>query len=440
MPTFTSNDALLESRIAQTALTQLNLAAVYPRVAIVDYENGAFEYGDSVKVRRPKRRTAQNLDPRAGAFTFTEAGFFSGNLTLERLWTDGYLTYGYDSRQTVEKYVTETASQIADAIITPHDAYMYSQFRNWTATTGTVNLGDGSPVSISACVDSATGQISKFNNDGLAGATVFLDKENVPAANRYCVMSSTAKGAFLGDAVAVTGFAAASIGSGQIIQRGLQIGEFVERYGFMVTGSNTVGSQAAVSDLDTVTGTQATLAIASATANTAFRYADNSTTTYVGAIDVTLTCSTALSTSVAVGQIARLGTSSAVTAFGVILRLDKSTPTAPIVTLVPFGANGAKKLFSDVTAGTDLFSIPSIPSINTVNHREGLIMATRQIKEPSQGSGAVAASITDPNTNITIQVFRGNYDTGTVSEKNAAYMLTGSKISDFRKCGLILSL
>ena len=67
-------------------------------------------------------------------------------------------------------------------------------------------------------------------------------------------------------------------------------------------------------------------------------------------------------------------------------------------------------------------------------------MATRRIAEPSPGSGAIAASLTDSDSNLTIQVVRGNYDTGTVSEKNAYYMLTGSKISDFRKCALILSL
>jgi hypothetical protein len=143
---------------------------------------------------------------------------------------------------------------------------------------------------------------------------------------------------------------------------------------------------------------------------------------------------------VAVGQIIRIGTSGVAKAFGVILRLDKTTATAPVVTVVPFSPNGAKLLAAQIIPGTDLFSVPSIPSINTVNHREGLLMATRRIAEPSPGSGAVAASITDPDTNLTIQVFRGNYDTGTVSEKNAYYMLTGSKISDFRKCALILSL
>ncbi|MFO0054163.1 MAG: hypothetical protein ACOVOV_16395 [Dolichospermum sp.] len=437
-PTFTANDALLETRIAQSALTQLNLMAMYPRVCVTNYEPGAFEVGNDVKIRRPKRRRATELNPRSAAGTFNEAAFFSGTVTLEKLWFDGWQTYGIDPRQTIETYLAETGSQMADAIATPNDEYMNSLFTTWSATTGAVALGANAPIGLAACVDSTTGQLTNFNSSGLTGAGVVLDKENVPKADRYALISPVAGGAFLSDSIAVTGFAAAGIGGGQLIQEGMR--NFVPRFGFAVGTSNVIASQNAIADLDTSSGTQPSLAIASAAASTSFTYADNATTTYVGAVNLTLTCATALSTSVAVGQIARLGTSGNAKAFGVILRLDKTTPTAPVVTLVPFAPNGTKLTAADIVPGTDLFSIPSIPSINTVNHREGILMATRRIAEPSPGSGAVAASITDTNTNLTIQVFRGNYDTGTVSEKNAYYMLTGSKISDFRKCALILSL
>ncbi|MBO3459957.1 hypothetical protein G7B40_040230 [Aetokthonos hydrillicola Thurmond2011] len=433
-PPFSSNSALIETAIAQRALTQLNLAAMYPRVAVRDFEPGAFERGDDVKIRRPKRRTATDLNPRVAPYIFTEAQFFAGSVKLERLWTDGFLSYGYDSNQTMERYLAETSDQIADAIVTPNDSYMYSQFRTWNiAPTGNVSLGDHPPIAISACVDSS-GNLTNFNNEGLRGANVFLDKENVPSTNRYAIISSTAKGAFLGDSVVVTGFAATSIGGGQLLQRGLQLGDFTERYGFMVGGSNTVGNQTGVTDLDTVTGTQGTLPIASVAANTAFLYADNATTTYVGAVDFTLTVGTALQ-NVGVGQIARIGTNTKATAFGVILRVSGN-----VITLVPYAPNGTKLGYGDITPGTDVFSIPTIPSVSTVNHTEGLAMATRRIAEPRRGSGAVAASITDPVTQLSIQVFTGQYDLGTVSERNAAYMLTGSKITDFRKCGLILSL
>ena len=436
MPTqpFSPNTGLIETAIAQRALTQLNLAAMYPRVATRNFEPGAFERGDSVKVRRPKRRVAQDLNPRVAPFIFTEAQFFAGNVPLERLWTDGFLTYGYDSSQTMERYLDETGGQVADAIVTPNDNYMYSQFRTWNiAATGNVALGDHPPIAISACVD-INGQITNFNNEGLRGANVYMDKENVPATNRFAIISSTAKGAFLGDSVVVTGFAATSIGGGNLLERGLQLGDFVERYGFRVGGSNTVGNQTGVPDLDTAAGTQATLPIASVAANTAFTYADYVNTTLIGAVDFTLTVGTALQ-NIGVGQIARIGTSTKATAFGVILRIAGS-----VITLVPYAPNGTKLGLGDITPGTDLFSIPNISSVSTVNHMEGLVMATRRIAEPRRGSGAIAASIVDPTTDLSIQIFTGQYDLATVSERNAGYMLTGSKITDFRKCGLILSL
>ena len=440
-PQFTSNDALLETRIAVSALTQLNLMAMYPRICITNYEPGAFEVGNEVKIRRPRRRRATDLNPRAGAGSFSEAGFFSGTVTLDRLWFDGWVTYGVDSRQTIERYVAETGSQMADAIATPNDEYMNSLFTTWTATTGTVRLGANAPIGLSACVDSATGQLTNFNSSGLTAAGVVLDKENVPKADRYALISPVAGGAFLSDSIAITGFAASTIGSGQVIQEGMR--NFIPRFGFSVGTSNVISSQNAITDLDAAVGAQGTLPINTVASNTTFNYDDMGTVATpvnVGAVNLTLTCSSSLSSSVAVGQIARIGTSNSVKAFGVILRISTATPTAPVVTLVPFAPNGTKLTATDIVAGTDLFSIPSIPSINTVNHREGLLMATRRIAEPTPGSGAVGASVTDPDTNLTIQVFRGNYDTGTVSEKNAYYMLTGSRISDFRKCALILSL
>ena len=418
-----NSPALLETAIAQRALTQLNLAAMYPRVCVRDYEEGAFQRGDEVTIRRPKRRIAQDLDPRIAPYTFTEAQFFAGNVKLERLWTDGFLIYGYDPSQTMQRYIDETGDQIADAIVTPNDEYMYSQSRTWDIpATGVVNLGDHPPVAISACVD-LDGQLTAFNNEGLRGASVFLDLENVvPTTNRYCVISSTAKGAFLGDSVVVNGFAAASIGSGTLIQRGLQIGELVERYGFMVGGSNSVGGQ---------TSSTSNQSISNIYFNTEFFYADKTTNTSVRAVNLDISSAAG----VAIGQIARIGRDNKATAFGVVLRVINNT-----VTLVPYAPNGTKLTPGQISPGEDEFRIPIIPSVNTVNHMEGLAMATRTIAEPRPGSGAVAASIRDPGTNLSIQVFTGQYDLATVSERNAAYLLTGSKITDFRKCGLILSL
>ena len=450
-PTFTPNsDALLETAIAARALTQLNLVTIYPRVASRNYEPGSFDRGDSVKIRRPKRREATDLDPRTASYTFQEAQFFAGEVTLERLFVDGFLIYGYDPGQTMELYLQETASMIVDAIATPVDRYLYSKFFDWSnvvsdMASGNYYLGDTPPFAISSCLDD-DGNLTDFNNQGLIGASVFLDRENA-TTDRFAVISASAKGAFLGDTIAVEGArldAQRDPTSGLVVS-GINQGRFVQRYGFSVAGSNTVSGQSAVLDLDTTAGTQSTLPIASVADNPELFYADYATGSLssIGAVDITLTAATALTAGVAVGKIAKLTQASPkkeTTFFGVILRINTSTPTAPVVTLVPYKYNGNKVDSTDILVGDHVFSIPTIPSLNTVNTTEGIIYANRRIAEPIPGSGAIAASLTDPQTALTLQVFTGNYDLGTVSQKNAAYHLCGAKISDCRKTGLILSL
>ncbi|MFM6251841.1 MAG: hypothetical protein ACKPEQ_22305, partial [Dolichospermum sp.] len=93
-------------------------------------------------------------------------------------------------------------------------------------------LGANAPIGLSACVDSTTGQLTNFNSSGLTGAGVILDKENVPKADRFALISPVAGGAFLSDSIAVTGFAASTIGGGQIIQDGMR--NFIPRFGFSV--------------------------------------------------------------------------------------------------------------------------------------------------------------------------------------------------------------
>lgn len=452
-PTQTPNaGALLETAIASAALTQLNHIAVYPRVATRDYEPGAFARGNAVRIRRPKRRRAVDLDPRTGGFNFTEAEFFSGEVKLERLWTDGFLMYGHDPQQTMALYLLETSSQISDSIVTPNDEYLYTKFRDWSPfasllSTGLYALGDTPPFAIAACIDD-NGNLTEFKNEGLRGASVFLDKENA-GNDRYCVISSSAKGAFLGDSIAIEGskIEAEKDPLSQLIISGIRQGQFVERFGFRIAGSNTVGGQVGTPDIDTGAGAQGTLPISAVAANTQLSYADFSTNygtgSLIGAVDITITASGGLSPTIAVGKIAKLTTGSPNkinTYFGVVLRVNTTSATAPIVTMVPYSWNGKKIAPTGIIPGTHVFSIPDVPSINTVNTTEGLLMANRFLREPRLGSGAVAASIRDPQTNNVIQVFTGNYDLGTVSEKNAAYMLTGAKISDCRKTGLILSL
>jgi hypothetical protein len=46
----------------------------------------------------------------------------------------------------------------------------------------------------------------------------------------------------------------------------------------------------------------------------------------------------------------------------------------------------------------------------------------------------------DKDTNMTLQIFTGNYEIARVRELNAAYHMNGAKISDWRKAGLSLTL
>lgn len=431
------SDALLSKALAAQSLTQLNRRTVFSRTGIVGYESGNFNRDDRVKVRRPKRRRAVNLQPRVAAGTLTEGEFFNADVTLNRLWFDGFPLYGSDPTQSLEMYIRETGMQMADSIAVPHDEYLYSLYRSWLATTGAVSLGANAPVGVVAALDGSN-NLADFNAATLRGAATYLDGKNVPDEDRYAVLSTTAKGAFLGDTVLVDGFAAGmNLQSGNLIRSGIPNATFVERYGFQVAGSTSVGSQTGVNALANAASAPVTSATKSlVSAAPTFTYADESASSNdAGAVDITLDASaTTIGPDVAVGMIARIGN-----LFGVILRIDTTTATAPVVTLVPFDKGGRLQPAAAITNSMAL-TIPDIPSVNIANHREALLIANRAIREPSPGSGAIATSLRDPESNELIQVFFGNYDLTTVSEGRAYYKLTGAIVSDVRKACLMLSL
>lgn len=442
MPFTSANAAVLDQLTATSALTQLNRKCVFPKTAIGNYENVAFNRGDTVTVRRTKIVTAQDFDPRAGSdMTLNDIAYASGSLTLDRLFVAPFRSFGSDPNLAVERYVPETGVQIAEALKLAVDDYMYNRFRTYSiASTGNVSYGVNGPVGIVASTSS--GALSNFNKSMLINASSVMQRENVPTdGNLYGVLSTTAGGDFLGDSVMVEGFVSAYSGTGgDLLTGGFMPGQFVDRYGFMTTRSNAVGSQTGVADLDTAGSTQATLAIASVAANTAFTKADYSASTVLGAVNLTLTCSTALSSSVAVGQIARIGVSGSVTAFGVILRIDNTTPTAPVITLVPYSPSGGILTAAQITAGTDLFSIPSIPSISVAYHKEALLYATRPLQQPSDGAGAVMTTMADPDTGLALTMIRGSYNVLRLTESTVAATLIGAVCSDYRKAVLMLSL
>lgn len=438
----TAPSAVLDQLTAANALTQLNRMVVFPKTGLGDYENVSFQRGETVPIRRAKLITAQDYDPRSGTdMTLTDPSYVSGNLTLEKLFTAAYPIYGHDPRVSADKYIPETGKQIGEAIKKQVDDYFYNKFRTYSiASSGAVAYGIGAPLAI-VCAQSS-GALAEFNKSLLVNASTVLVGADVPMENTYAVLSTRAGGSFLGDTVLTEGFTAAYEGSGgRLLSGGMNPGQFVDRYGFMTTRSNAVTGQTGVADLDTAASTQATLAIASVAQDTSvFTRADEATTTYLGAVNITLTAGTALSNSVVVGQIARIGPSNNITAMGVILRIDRTTATAPVVTLVPYSPSGQILTAAQITAGTDLFSVPTIGSVSVAYHKEALLFATRPLRAPSDGSGAVLTTQADADLGMSLGLLRGSYNVLRLRESNVATCLTGAVISDYRKAVLMVSL
>jgi hypothetical protein len=421
----TPNDALLEQSIAAEALTQLNLISVFGKTGVTDFEDNAFNVGENVKIRRPKRRRAQSIDPRVAGATFPEAEYFRGEVTLEHLFVDGFTVYGHDPKQAASKYVQEVAQQTSYAIAAPREEYLYSKFRDWASipTTGPVALGDHAPLAIVASISGA--DYAPMDNSVARNAQLTMDLADMPTSGKLnMVLSSKAKSDFLGDST-VLGFAGLTADAGNLINNGLRNGQFVERYGFEMTGSNVVSGQAAAGP---VAGTAIT---AVPVVNPLFTIADTQTATPAGALDFTFGAAPA---GFAVGKIAQIKRGTQVLGHGVILRVAGS-----VATLVPYNNAGAK-MDAAQFAIADTIGVPFIPSVSPFYHEEALLIANRFILNPSEGSGARGVKQSDPNNGMTIQIITGGYDIARVREINAAYHMVGAKISDWRKAGLALTL
>ncbi|HEY9643318.1 MAG TPA: hypothetical protein V6C57_22710 [Coleofasciculaceae cyanobacterium] len=440
--TFAPDALITEKLVARRALTQLNLMSIFARAGIGDYETGSFELGDTVKFRRARISEADEYDPRTGnGLNLTQPGYVTGELKLEKLLTNGFPVYGSDYR--IDEYINDFSTQIAFSITTKFDSHLYNKFRTPThADAGLVAYGAHAPVACVAAED-ANGQLVDFNRQVLVAAGTVLERENVPPGMRYALLSSTAKGAYVGESVPVdAGYMEALAGGVQLLQQGLPIGQFVPRHGFMVGGSNIIGSQIGQDDLDANTGSSASLAISAAVADTGnggspfFLKADNAVATSLGAIVLTLTTTGALQ-NVAVGDICRIGPADAIAkAYGVVLRVDLTNKN---VYIVPFSPKGLKLLAAQINLTTDKFSIPTIPSISIAMHQESLVYSSREMRPPSEGSGAVATTQVDPAVALAMQIWRGSYDVTRFRESQLATLLMGAKITDYRKCCLILS-
>jgi hypothetical protein len=444
MTTFAPQELMVEKLVARRTLTQLNRLSLFTRAGMGDFEpQGTWEVGDTVKFRRPRISEAVEYDPRTGnGLTLSQPGYVTGELQLEALLANGFPIYSSDYK--VDTYVKDFSDQMGLSIGTKFDTHLYNKFRTAThAASGAVAYAAHTPL---ACVaaEASDGTLTDFNRTVLINAGTVLDKEDVPVSERYSLISSSAKGAYIGEAIPVdAGYVEALAGGAQLLTQGMPIGQFTMRHGFSVGGSNTIGSQTAVTDLDSNTGTQGSLSIAAADADTHnsgnpfFTKGDRAASTSLGVIRLTLT-TTANLQNVAVGQIARLGpTNATAKAYGVVLRVDLANK---YVWLLPFSPKGQQLTAAQISTANDRFSIPEIPSISIALHKEALVYASRLMKPPSEGSGAVATTQTDAQIGLAMQIWRGSYDVTKFRENMVATLLMGAKITDYRKVVLILSL
>jgi hypothetical protein len=431
----------LQSRLlAARSLTQLYNNNIYARMGLVDYMPEQFEVGDTAQIRRAKRRTAYTFDPRTQTMILEEGEFMGGSVTLDNLAYTAFPVYVSDPRKSVELYIEETGRTCGEAVAENADRYIYNRaFRTYLPTVGAVEVGDTSPLYIVAA-ESSTGEFADLTNTHLASSREVLNRNNVPQGNRFAALAPTASTNFMLDSTSQNNYVTVGAGGTQIYQNGLTPGVAVSRYGFNVMESNTIDGQSATLDLDSAASAQATLAIAAVAADTTkFFHADITGQVPIGAIDITLTTGTALTAGVAVGKIARIGVvGQRSKGYGVILRVNSTAPTAPVITLLLCSPAGKRLDASKVIVGTDVFSIPEIPSVSHAHHQEALIIANRNMIIPEAGDGAVGIAM--EMYGLAMNLYRGSFNISRLRSERAITNLCGAKCTDWRKGNLILSL
>lgn len=432
MATF-SPAAVTDQLVATEALLQLNRTSIFARAAVGNYESAIAQRGDTITIRRTQLVETEDYDPRSGIPAESrEPGYVSSNLMIEKLFTAGFPIFSHDNRMARSRYVTEYGGQIGANISSSVDNYLYNKFRYLNIpAVGQVFYGVHPPVAITATEDN--GELIDFNKYSLINANTILDKADVPALDRFSIISTGAKGSFLGDAILTEKFVDGFNPTG-LIASGLPTGAFVPRYGFMVGGSNTVSYQEGVGQIDGATTNSPLVAFGSAAINNDFLAIDGPGVELLGAVNITLS-PTAITPDVAVGRICRIAPVSGPTiAYGVILRV-----TGRVVTFVPYSPRGMKLAPAALTSSVNRFSIPAIPSINVAYHRQALLFATRLMEPPSEDSGARMEVAADPSSGLAVQIFTGGYRVDEFRESRRYATLMGAVLSDYRKACFILS-
>ena len=439
MPTYTQLDHTLYT-LAGLTLAQLYRQGSYSRSAATSLDSDpsrGFELGEGVTIKRPKiRGAAVDLNPRVAAATPAEQEYVEVNLRLDHCWADAFPDYVIDAR--AEQVVMDATMSAAANIGTSFENMFYSEcFRDYSAiaASGSVQYANGAPLQL-VFAENASGVLASFAPDHLARANAVLNFANVPNMDRFAFASAFSAGDWAVAQPTAEGQSGAMAMGGQILMSGMGQGMFVPRAGFNFGVSNSITGQAAIANLGDGTATEPVTAF---TADTTVFFDGDTVggTTPLGAVRVTIGVTGALSGSVAVGQIARLGPDAGpATAYGVILRVDAGNK---YVWLVPYNAKGQKLTAAQLSTSTDKIGIPSIPYINTAHHREFLIFGTRPLKQPAPNAGGAVASQTLPQYGVTVNATVGAYNATALKQDRLIALLTGCKASDHRKAAFMLS-
>jgi hypothetical protein len=445
MPSYVSIEqpAVYKYLVAR-ALTQVSMSSFFAQASATEFnETGAFEFGSTVSLRRPKNKgEAEDYNPRnsgGNAAASVEPGYVNVDLSLDHLYTDAFPVYANDANP--ERYIMDYSEVAASAIRTSYERSAYAEcFRDYSTipASGVVNFAASSPLQIVASMDGTNNggaNFAPFNAGALTNASTVLDRNDVATSQRYTAMSATAKGSFIGDTPMNQGFVAAQLNASGILQGGLPMGQMVERYGFLCGGSNAVGFQPAVA---AVVSGSATVPVSAAVADTSVFFAeDNYALTPLGAVKITADASFITSAGgVAVGQIAQIKNAggTATIAFGVILRVSGAD-----IWMVPYSPIGVQLQAVDIVADA-VISVPLIGSVNVSYQREHLVTASRALQTPTDGSGAIAIPASDPESGLVMQLLKGSYDVDRFKEGCRLAMLCGFKGTDYRKAVLNLSV
>lgn len=432
--TFGHDGLILPTSLAAEALGQLNLMSVFAQAAAGGYGDGAFEFGATVQYRRIQVAEAQKYNPRSGVPAVQQdIGYVTGNLKLDDLYTAGVPLFSSDYG--MEKYISEAGTALAFSITKGFDVDLYNRFRTPThASIGSVQYGTNMPLRIVA--NDIDGVFQPFSQDLLIDGGAGLEEEDVPPGDLCALISTRAKADYLGSQTPVdAGAAWDRAGVTELIKKGLPIGRFVERMGFMVGSSNVIGRNG-IQPGGTLDGGAANLAITSFVADTSLFYkADAVTPTLLGAVGLVVTATTLAG--IAVGQIGRISVGTNKTAaYGVILRIDSAAKT---IWMVPYAPNGEQLDQSAISAAgaTPKFSLPRIPSVNVGYKKNKLIFDTRQMAAPPEGSGATMVGAKDDQSGLLLQIWQGGYDVNSFKSSMRYSLMSGSTFTDYR-CGCFM--